>query len=197
MSGKLQKDLVDVNITCENGIHHFTVTHYKDYGYFGKNNPSSDVTDEFYSSKYMLSNVSVDENQIAYEKYYKTQITTDENGNVTETSVLDVERTEKSRLDAIKDYKLRKLNEQKKEHAASVIGVPLSTYTMPYYFNKDSIIRESKTYSFTPVGMFFIETDDNKLYNILVCVNITDSPCASSDEYGYDVPSSYYLNITE
>lgn len=197
LSGKLQKDLVDVNITCENGIHHFTVTHYKDYGYFGKNNPSSDVTDEFYSSKYMLSNVSVDENQIAYEKYYKTQITTDENGNVTETSVLDVERTEKSRLDAIKDYKLRKLNEQKKEHAASVIGVPLSTYTMPYYYNKDSIIRESKTYSFTPVGMFFIETDDNKLYNILVCVNITDSPCASSDEYGYDVPSSYYLNITE
>ena len=92
---------------------------------------------------------------------------------------------------------MRKLNENKASYAAGNAGIAKTSFTMPYYYIKTSVKMENKNYPVTVIGRFVIQTDSDYTQEILVAVKVTDSPCNSSGSYGYEVPSSYYLNITE
>lgn len=196
LSGKLQKELVNCAANGSDGNYSFTVRHAKDYGYYARN-PSDAVTDEFFKTKFLLKDVVIDENSVTYETVYKTVSEVNSNGETVEITVVDEEKTEENRLNAIADARLRKLNENKSSYAAGNAGIAKTSFTMPYYYIKTSVKMENKNYPVTVIGRFVIQTDSDYTQEILVAVKVTDSPCNSSGSYGYEVPSSYYLNVTE
>lgn len=192
LSAVLQKDLIEVSVSNSGSSCSFTVRHKKDYGYFAAGSIASPViTDEFYGRKFRLGDVVIDENAVTYEKAYKTVVQ-----NQVEVTVLDEEKTEKNRLDAIRTARLKKLDELKRSYAAANDGIPKTSFNMPYYYDNKNVHEEGKSYSLTPVGRFVI-TMDNDTQEIFVCVKVTDSPCVTNGQYGYEVPDSYYLNVAE
>ena len=193
LSAALQKDLVTVSVSRSDRSGSFTVRHTKDYGYFASGSASNPViTDEFYNKKFRLGDVVIDEDSVSYEKAYKTVV---QDG--VEVTVLDEERTEQNRKDAVRTARLRKLDEQKRNYASAGAGAPKTSCTMPYYYNNKDVYEAAKSYSLTPVGRFVITTDNDYTQEIFVCVKVTDSPCTTNGQYGYAAPDSYYLNVTE
>ena len=189
--GKFQNELVNVSVTNSG----FTISHSKDYGYFAT---SSGVTDSFFAVKHKLSNITVDETTVTYEKAYTIRSIVNPDTGITETvPVLDEEQTEKNRQKAILDARKIKLNQTKTVYANNNTGISQGSYTFDSYHNNNEIIEEPKTYSLIPVGIIVIETDTDYTDEIIVCVNITENCCADNSSYSYAVPSSYYLNITE
>ena len=189
--GKFQSELVNVSVTNSG----FSISHSKDYGYFAT---SSGVTDSFFAVKHKLSDITVDETTVTYEKAYINQSIVNPDTGITETvPVLDEEQTEKNRQKAILDARKIKLNQTKTVYANNNTGISQGSYTFDSYYNNNEIIDEPKTYSLIPVGIIVIETDTDYTDEIIVCVNITENCCADSSSYSYAVPSSYYLNITE
>lgn len=189
--GKFQNELVNVAVTNSG----FTISHSKDYGYFAT---SSGVTDSFFAVKHKLSDITVDETTVTYEKAYIIRSIENPDTGITETvPILDEEQTEKNRQKAILDARKIKLNQTKTVYANNNTGISQGSYTFDSYHNNNEIIEEPKTYSLIPIGIIVIETDTDYTDEIIVCVNITENCCADSSSYSYAVPSSYYLNITE
>ena len=186
MSGKIQNDLVTSSITSFNGTYSFTLSHSKDYGYFGANNASNSAVDEFYSKKFTLDDAVIDESSVEYEEVY-----IEEN----DERVLDTEATEKNRQTAITKAKYEKLNELKNTYVKENEGKAMSKSTVSYYYDKDGgYVAESKTQNLTPVGHFLISYNTDDTQEIIVYVRVSESPCALTSTYGYEVPQSYYID---
>lgn len=191
ISGKYQDELVSYSVTASG----FTISHNKDYGYFAS---SSGVTDEFFSVRYKLSDITVDEDSVEYEKVYKLEnVINPETGETEQVAVLDSEKTEINRQKAIMEARKTKLDAAKNTYANNNIGVSKGSYTFNYYYNGNTVVEKQKSRSLIPVGTILIETDTGLIQEITVCVNITENCCADSTVYSYRVPSSYYLNVTE
>lgn len=210
MSGQLQKNLVvQPEVTNQNGKYGFKVIHNKDYGYFSQNNDT--VIDEFYSRKFSLSNITINENAVTYETVYKKVQKMNADGDLIMVEEVDNEKTNENRIQAIKKAKLEELNRQKKNYASANAGKAMSSYTWSYYYNKKAVFDSNekdvdlegpkptpRTYETTPIGRFVIETDSGYTQEIFVCVKITEGPCTANtalQQYGYDVPDSYYLSL--
>lgn len=190
-SGKFQDELINCSVSASG----FTVSHSKDYGYFAD---SSGVTDEFFSTKYRLSDITIDEDSVEYEKAYKVEnVVNPETGKTEQVTVIDSEKTEKNRQKAIEDARKIELHKVKNTYANKNTGLSKGSYTFNYYYDRKRVIEQQKTRSLIPVGIIIIETDTDYTDEIIVCVNITENCCADSSSYSYAVPSSYYLNITE
>ena len=190
-AGKLQNELVTYNVSNSD----FTFSHSKDYGYFAT---ASGVTDDFFSVKYKLSDISIDENSVTYETAYKVEsVINPETEKTEEVIVVDNEKTEENRQKAILEARKIELNRVKSTYAYNSTGIPKGSYTFDYYYDKTRVNMESKTYSLIPVGTILIETDVGTPQEIIVCVKITENCCANSTSYSYSVPSSYYLNVTQ
>ena len=54
-----------------------------------------------------------------------------------------------------------------------------------------------KTFEVTPIGRIYIEDSEGQQQEILVAVEVRNTPCTESASYGYEVPSSYYNSITD
>lgn len=178
-SSKTQSDLTSVSVTSNSGVWNFTVKHTKDYGYFAS---SKGTVDEFYGRKFNLNDVTVTEDE--YEQVYI------KNGD---TLVLDTAATNANKLAARKE----KLHKLKYNYAFSNKGVAKTSYSMPYYYNGLDVVESTKNYELTPVGHFLVTFDNGEIQEIFVCIKVTEGPCCTNGSYGYDVPSSYYLNVTK
>lgn len=190
-SGNLQDELV----TCIVNTTGFTISHSKDYGYFAS---SVGVTDEFFSTKYKLSNITINEDSVEYEKIYTVKdVINPETGQSEQVTVIDNERTEQNRQRAIAEAKKIELHKAKYAYYNNNIGQPKGSYTFNYYYNGNTVIEKPKTFSLIPVGTILINTDTGYTQEIIVCVKITENSCADSSTYSTTVPSSYYLNINE
>ena len=183
-SSRLQSDLTSVTVNRSSGDWYFTVKHSKDYGYFAS---SGGITDEFFDTRFSLTDVTVSENE--YDKVYDEFV--DSEGNV--EHVLNEEASDANLLAA----KKAKLHSLKYAYATSSKGQPKSSCTLPYYYNGLDVVETQKSYPLIPVGHFLVTYKNNSIQEIFVCVKITEGPCCTNGSYGYDVPSSYYLNVTE
>lgn len=177
-SGKLQSELTSVSVASDGS---FTVTHSKDYGYFGSN---QGTTDEFFSTIIWSTNATASESEVSYETAYNSDGT------------VDAATTEANKSAAILDARRRKLNDLKNKYVSDNTGKAMSSYAASYCYKDYECTEEPVTYSLTPVGSIFITPNGNAndTQEIIVCVKITENPCADSASYGYSVPSSYYLN---
>ena len=147
------------------------------------------ITDSFFAVKHKLSNITVDETTVTYEKAYTIRSIVNPDTGITETvPVLDEEQTEKNRQKAILDARKIKLNQTKTVYANNNTGISQGSYTFDSYHNNNEIIEEPKTYSLIPVGIIVIETDTDYTDEIIVCVNITENCCADNSSYSYAVP---------
>ena len=190
-AGKLQNELVTYSVSASG----FTFAHSKDYGYFAT---SSGVTDDFFSVKYKLSDITIEEDSVEYEKVYKIEnVMNEETGEVEQVAVIDEEKTEVNRQKAILEARKIELNKVKSVYAHNSGNTSKGSYTFDYYYDKTKVHEEKKTRSLIPVGIILIETDVGEPQEIIVCVNITENPCADNSSYSYAVPSSYYLNVSE
>lgn len=190
--GNLQDSLVNVNVVKDNGIYKFTVSHSKDYGYFVYSNKT---VDEFYQKVYKLSDMQIDEE--ACKVWISPNLTEEPPAGTNVQPSLDTVKTAAN----IKAAKQKKLDETKKAYAAGEGANARTSYTMPYHYENTDYTDVAKSYSVTPVGTLkisYTDTDgENTFQEIIVCVKITDSPCASSSNYGTDVQASYFNSIND
>lgn len=127
---------------------------------------------------------TVKENEISYETAYNSD------------GSIDTTATAANKNVAILDARRRKLNDLKNKYVSDNSGKEMSSYIASYCYKDYEYTEESVTYSLTPVGSIIITPNGNEknAQEIIVCVKITENPCAESSSYGYSVPSSYYLN---
>ena len=195
---KTQQDLISVSFEGNE----FTITHSRDYGYFAS---LSGIIDYFYKNdNFSLS--AIDEQTLVYDTVYDIEYEEifDEEGNIIEViehKTVNEEETYNNIMEAKKEA----LHNLKKTYA-SYTNVPQSTYQMPYYYEEGEIVYEENTITKTPVGTLEIKYDagndeeGNTTQNSIeyvVCVEIRNGPCASTSQYGYEVPYSYYSQINE
>ncbi len=201
MAGKIQNDLVTCSVTSSNGTYGFTVTHSKDYGYFGSNKAGSSAIDEFYAKKFTLDDVEIDESTVEYEEVWVEE---EINASISESAsygtelVLDTKATEANRQAAIRKAKYEKLNELKNAYAKENEGKAMSKSTVNYYYDENGeYVAGTKTQNLTPVGRFLVSYNTDETQEILVFVRVSESPCAVTSTYGYEVPESYYIDYLE
>lgn len=175
---KLQSELTNVSVAPDGS---FTVCHTKDYGYFGSD---QGTTDEFFSTTIYSMDATVSESEVSYETAYNSD------------GSIDTATTLANKTAAILDARRRKLNDLKSKYVYDNSGKEMSSYTASYCYKDHEYTEETVTYSLTPVGTIVIipNGDTSDAQEIIVCVKITENPCAESSSYGYSVPSSYYLN---
>ena len=94
----------------------------------------------------------------------------------------------------IYNARLKKLNEEKNAYVTQNSGKGMSESTVLYYYDDGNYVDGSKTYSLTPVGRILISYNTDNSEEILVFVKITENPCTETSTYGYEVPSSYYID---
>lgn len=198
MSSRIQNDLVKCSFSSSNGAYAFTLSHSKDYGYFGAKNAGKAAVDEFYSKKFTLDDVVIDEDSVEYEEVWVEE---EINASVSESAsygtelVLDTKATEANRQAAIRKAKYEKLNELKNAYVKENEGKAMSKSTVLYYYDENGgYVAKSRTQSLTPVGRFLISYNTDEQQEILVFVHVSESPCAVSSSYGYAAPESYYID---
>ena len=115
----------------------------------------------------------------------------------------DLEKTEANKQKAIFAEKLAQLHQKKKTYVNQT-STPQTSYLFPYYYESSPHPEMStsgnfipKTIEVTPIGRIYIEDSDGQQQEILVVVEVRNTPCTKSSSYGYEVPSSYYNSITE
>jgi len=195
-SGKTQSSLVSCTVgSSGSSTSTFTLSHNFDYGYFAT---SSGVTDKLYRKSYSLAGITIDESKVKYETVYVT--------GVDQQQTIDVEKTEANKQAAILAEKRLQLHNIKKAYVLQNSN-PQTSYKFPYYYEDNYIVLDSnnayvsKQFSLTPVGRIVIdfgEKDENGnkiVQEILVAVEVRNTPCNQTSSYGYEVPASYYNSL--
>lgn len=194
-TGQTQTSLV----TCTTSLNDsfsgtFTIVHGQDYGYFASN---EGVVDKLYRKEFSLSDMAIDEDNLVYETVYVT----DEEGKQT----VDVEATEKNKREAFLAEKKALLHQSKKDYVSQT-SMPQTSYKFPYTYLDNEIEIGEKDLGMSLVGRIVVEYQEydyeggqmeDTSQEILVAVEVRNTPCVTNTTYGYEVPSVYYNSITE
>ena len=190
--GKKQDDLVSYSFgSTGSSAVSFTISHNLDYGYFATN---ISVTDKLYRKSYSFADISIDESKVKYETVYVT--------GVDQQQTIDVEKTEANKQAAILAEKRLQLHNIKKAYVLQNSN-PQTSYKFPYYYETSPQVPEmssngsfiSKTFGVTPIGRILIEDSNGESQEIFVVVEVRNTPCSTSETYGYEVPASYYNSL--
>ena len=201
-TGKTQSELVTCSVGSSGSTSTtFTISHAFDYGYFATNNR---VVDKLYRKTFSLSEITIDESKVKYETVYD-EVDTNKDGVISEDEkTINLEKTEANKQEAILAEKLAQLHQKKKTYVNQT-STPQTSYSFPYYYESSPQGPEMtsngnfipKTFEVTPIGRIYIEDSEGQQQEILVAVEVRNTPCTESASYGYEVPSSYYNSITD